>query len=324
MALRPIASFLCLATLAGCTLIDLSQLGGGSGAGQSGGESSAGNGPSGGSPETGGGAQGGSAAQGGGANGGAPPGESYADCVVADAPAVYFRANSPADAENEANLGTLGGTGLFSGIGNTHNPFPGLVADDDQATQFTGQNGDGSIVVTGAEAVFGMFDPFSIELWLKAPSPISAKTLVSYEANGNRLELRVKKRLNPDGDDAIELRILWPSLEERYVTHFLDLEDPQEQVLHIVAVYRQTGDTVFAGDGSAADMVLYLNGEPTSDLAGNDTIYLPEFVAPLAIGNGFEGLLDEVAVYPRELSAAEVARHHAFGLDASLGCDGGM
>jgi hypothetical protein len=128
--------------------------------------------------------------------------------------------------------------------------------------------------------------------------------------------------MNPDGSDAIELRILWATGEERWVTHFLDLEEPAEQVFHVVAVYRQTGDTVFAGDGSADDMVIYLNGAPTGDLAGNDTIFVPKLTAPLLIGNGFTGLLDEVAVYPFEMDPLDVARHYAFGLDASLGCDG--
>jgi hypothetical protein len=321
MALRPLAVLLAFASLAGCTLIDLSQLGGGSGAGQTGGGSSAGNGPTGGGPDVGGGPEGASSgvSQGGGPNGGGPSVPSYDECVVSEGPAVYFQLNSSANVLEEPNLGTLEGTGSYTG---SHMPFPGLVDNADEATLFTGKEGAGALRLLGAAGVLSGNDPFSLEAWVQMPSEITQKSLVNYEMDGNRLELRVTPSLGKAGSDSIELRFVAANLDERGVIEFLDLDNPDAQVLHIVAVYRQTLATKFQGDGSSDDMVLYINGQLASDETTGDPVPLPVFTASLGIGNGFDGLLDEVAVYPFELSAADVARHYAFGLDASLGCDG--
>lgn len=319
MALRPLAVLVGVASLAGCTLIDLSQLGGGSGAGQTGGASSAGNGPSGGSPETGGGPSGGSSGvtQGGGPQGGAPL---YDECLLQDQPALYFRLDSPSDATTETNLGTLAGAGNFTG---SHELVEGLVGDSNPSTRFTDLVEDGRLSFDGAQTLFGGFTPFSIELWLQLPPVVTTTSLVSYTL-GHLLELRVVAGQGWGGSDAIELRfVVDGTLDERGVTHFLDPKQPDPPLLHIVAVYRQTATTAFNLDHSADDMLLYVNGESfPAELANGDEIAMPTFTSSVVIGNGFAGSLDEVAVYPRELSAAEVARHYAFGLDAALGCDG--
>ncbi len=313
MALRPIASFLCFATLAGCTLIDLTELGGDSGAGQSGGESSAGNGPNGGSPDTGG-----STGQGANGNGGAPPDPTYDACIVGDEPAVFFRLNSASDATSEANLGSLSGAGTFSG---SHVPFlPGLVDDDDASTMFADQIEAGQLAFTSDGDTLSGAQPFSFEAWVRMPLTVATTSLIKCEQGGNLLELRVLDEAEP-APDKIQLRFVLPTAYGRTVGAELSRE-MIGQTVHIVAVYRQNDQTVFTGGNALSDdMVLYLNGKLASDDTTGIEIAMPSFVTDLHIGNGFEGLLDEVAVYPRELSAAEVAHHHALGLDASLGCD---
>ena len=309
MALRPFASLLVSSVLAGCTLIDLSQLG--TGAGSSGGESSAGNDPGGGSDGVGGANQGGGGVSQGGAGG--TPAPTYADCILGDGPAIFFRANSDASAVEEKNLGTLGGAGTFSGA---HIPFPGIADEADQSTRFNSLEGTGSITIASG-ALFGGYKPFSLETWIEVPAPIATVSLFASSDGTNNLDLRIVKRADQTGDDSLVLRFQTAASTERTVTHFLDLEEPQAQVLHIVAVYRQVEGQVFAGDGSSDDMLLYVNGMATADSAQGDQVPLPEITAPLSIGNGFDGLMDEIAVYPRELDATEVASHYAAGGDPS-------
>lgn len=317
MALRPLASLLFLTATAGCTLIDLSQLGSGSGAGNSGGDASGASNPSGGGPADGGNGAGGSSGVDSGGNGGSPPLPTYDECLLAEMPSVYFRLSSPELAANETNLGSLGGD---AGFGGGHMPAPSLVASTDQSTVFVDLNGDGSLVWTGGNRLFGGHAPVSVELWLETPDPLSTVALARYQQIGDRIELRIIERPVSDGLDAIELRFITSAPAERGVLVYLDLQNPPKQLIHVVGVYRQTEATLFAGDGSSNDMAIYLNGVLASEATTGDPVPLPSLVGNLEIGAGFQGSLDELAVYDRELDADDVARHYAFGLSASTNC----
>jgi len=319
MALWPLASLLLLTATTACTLIDLSQLGNGSGAGNSGGDDASGasNPSGGGGPNDGGNGAGGSSGVESGGNGGSPPLPTYDECLLAEQPSIYFRLGSPESAITEPNLGSLRGDATFNG---GHTPGPSLIDSTDQSTVFVGMSGAGSLLYTGGVGLFGGYAPVSVELWLEAPAPLSTVTLLRNLGMSERIELRIIERPVADGMDAIELRFLTATFEERGVLVYLDLQEPPQQLIHVVGVYRQTEDTAFAGDGNSDDMAIYLNGVLASDATTGDPVPLPALVGNLEIGAGFEGSLDELAVYSRELTADDVARHYAFGLDVSTNC----
>lgn len=310
MPLRRALASVLLAT-SGCTLISLDSLQGGSGAASAGGDGPGGSGQ-GGAPVNGGGPQGGSGdggsiSQGGDPSSGGGPTFTYQDCVLADGPALYFEMTGEA---TEPNLGSLGGQLASFG---SHGPAAALAEGSDGAATFGPAAATDYAEISGASALFGGFKPFSIELWMKVPAPLDTRDLFRFANGADRLTLEVVERQVVDGDDGFRFRIRDTAGNERGVTYFLDLQDPVDQVHHVVGVYRQTAATMFDGSGAADDMVLYLDGSPILLDAAGDEIPMPTITAAVQLGMGFAGALDEVAVYDRELSAEDVARHYAIG-----------
>lgn len=299
--------------LSACTLISLDSL-------QDGIASDGGNGGAGASNPDGGSTNNGASSAGGdggggnnaGGEGGSGASPAFEECILADMPAVYFRMSSPSSME--ANLGTLGGQGRYTG---SRTVTDGLIEEDDGASTFgTG----GSLELDDVSSLFGAFKPFSIELWVQVPDNFVGLNLVTLSAGSDYISVELRRREARDGSDALWLHYDGPA-GERQVFHNLDLLDPANQVHHLVAVYRQTDQTVFDGSGTSTDMALYLDGALVEGQANGDLdAPAPTIDAPLRIGTDFVGILDEVAVYDYELTSAVVADHYGYGTGAEH-CD---
>ncbi len=297
--------------LAGCTLIDLSQLGQSGGPGGQGGQGAdaSTNHSGAGGPGSGANGVGGEGAA---SSGGGPPAPGYEDCLGDELPQVYLRMSSDA---GEPNLGVLGGQALATGtIGVVS---PGLVDGDDSARLFTGAS---HLSFDGASQLFGGTQPLSVELWFRADAMFSQAALVSHSAGAEQFEVRLTARAVPDGLDSLSIRFHNAAGLSRLAIHYLDLLEPPDQLHHLVAIYRQSSTTVFNGAGESNDMALYLDGALVTELTVGDEIAMPSYVAPVTVGSAYEGRLDEVAIYDRELSADEVMRHYLTGTDAGTNC----
>ncbi|MBL8819504.1 MAG: DUF1553 domain-containing protein [Planctomyces sp.] len=155
---------------------------------------------------------------------------------------------------------------------------------------------EGSLVEAGDTANFGYFDKFSISAWVKASAPngtlISRMTPVE-EGAGYYVHLR-------DGHIQVNLIKRWLDDAVRVESH-----EPigLDQWRHIAVTY----------DGSrvASGIRVYLNGQPVVMDVKLDRINQSFAVAtePLRIGGGqsnFEGEVDDVRIYGRDLEASEV------------------
>jgi hypothetical protein len=305
--------FVLLAT-SGCTLISLDSLQDGSGATSAGGAGSGGSAEGGAGNQAGGplggSSEGGSTSQGGNPGVGGGPPLSYEDCILADDPAIYLKMTGDAA---EPNLGSLGGQATSVGV---FGPAAPLVDGSDGGATFGTAAASDYAGYPGASALFGGFEPFTIELWMSVPTLLDTRDLFRFANAADRLTLEVVERQVADGDDAFRFRIRNSAAAERGVTFFLNLQDPAGQVHHVVGVYRQTAGTMFDGSGNADDMVLYLDGAPIPLDATGDEIPMPTVTGTLQLGAGFAGVIDELAVYDRELSAADVERHYELGTGA--------
>ena len=171
---------------------------------------------------------------------------------------------------------------------------PGMPGN---AARFDGQR----YVDAGDVANFGYFDELSISAWIK-PSTVDAGTVVSRmtdveQGDGYYVQLR-------DGHVQV-------NLVKRWLDDCIRIET-REQVLadewtHILVTY----------DASrvASGITVYLNGQPATIKADYDFINqtFAAADAPLRIGAGggpnarFQGLIDDVRIYDRSLTAREAA-----------------
>lgn len=292
---------------AGCTLISLEPL-----QSESGGSSAQGGAAGGG----GGSAQGGAAqgaggtgsgagsSSGGGGGGGASP--VYDACVLADMPSLYLRMT--AGAGDEPNLGSLGGSASLSGA---VTDGASLVSGGDGARVLGDGMSSGAIVFDAAPVFAGGLTSSTIELWFEAPSFSAMTYPLLVGGSPAVLTLRIEARIDPMGLDVIHF-IGRNGIDSRFQIHPLDLLAPPGQIHHLVLVYRQSAATMFQ-NGASDDVLLYLDGELALGMGDGDPVSMAPVPAPLTIGSGFDARLDELAVYPFELSAARIAAHFAAG-----------
>jgi hypothetical protein len=231
----------------------------------------------------GGGGSGGVGAQGG---GGAVGG--YAELILADGPIGYWRLGEAAGAMDAINEIAGGVDGVY--VGALELGQPGAIADD----------GNTAAKLVGGQVFFGdgfEFDgvePFTFELWISFPALPSVEACVFGTAPGGHYEFTTPispptMRFARDDDAGTDF-----------------VESPIVSVgdyVH-VAVTHDGGDLFLYVDGTQVD---YAQAGPALPSAG------------LSLGecaNWPNGTLtvDELAIYDRALSAAEVAEHHTAGV----------
>ena len=223
----------------------------------------------------------------------AAPTARYADVVLADGPAAYWR------------LGEAGGTNAADAAGSSTGTYvngaapgaPSLLGQDpDTSVRLDGVNDHVSI---GSPAADRLSTNFSLEAWVKPTvlpsgwaSVLTKRESYSLQFAGSRLEFTVMQ-------SGVRKRLRAPSGAVR-----------AGEGSHVVATY----------DGSRQR--LYVNGVEvaTALLTGPASVYS----TPLLIGawsptsEFLSGQVDEVAVYAKVLTAAQVKAHHDQGRGATL------
>lgn len=301
--------------LASCTLFSLDHLQGlDDGGGNSGGDGSGANNSDGGSTSEG--AGGGGAGNPDGGNGagatsstggtGTGGGAGYAECILADGPALFFAMSGD---QTEPSQGSIGGDGSYGGGHALASP---IVSGGDDAHTFDQASTPGQLSFDGASPIFGGFSPFSIEMWVRIPSPVPTDELFRFSSGLDRLTLEIQSGVS-GGEDSFRFRYRTTAGDERYSIHYLELDDAPAEVHHVVAVYRQTAETIFDGSGTADDLLIYVDGTLVEPSGFGDPVPMFTVTGQLLIGGGFTGAIDDLAVYSRELSAAEVLEHFEIG-----------
>jgi hypothetical protein len=230
----------------------------------------------------------GGAAGSGGAGGSTDAATGYAAVVLADGPVAYYR------------LGEATTPAAFDSSGNGHDGTykdvivgePGAIANDpDTAVRFKGSN-------FGGVEVSDVFDfdgkkPFSVELWVK--SEVTDSSLMG-------------KSERPEAGAFMGWFLYHDAATTTLRRAGTNVEGPpliQGAWTYVVATY----------DGVTS--AVYLDGELAAQKTTNST--LPDLTAPLLIGRidnwkRFAGVLDEVAIYDKNLPPARIKAHYQAGI----------
>jgi hypothetical protein len=167
-------------------------------------------------------------------------------------------------------------------------------------------NGD-DILKLGKVGIFNRMQPFSIGVWVKIPKDLS-KGVIFHKGNGDILYNFRGYFLNLR-DSKIELLMAhtWPY---NNIIRISSEELPKEQWLHLMMTYD--------GSSKADGLKLYIDGKEALMLTEKDNLYKDILLAGadqpgLQVGAdwrgvGFKnGLVDDLRIYTRELTAPEVA-----------------
>lgn len=313
----------------GCNLfVSLDSLDDGSSGSSGGGSASTGT-------QSGPGSSSSSASEGGGASGGGGAGPTaWQRCVEATDPLVYLRMSGSI---TEPNLGSTKASVPSATYYQPHVTVPGLLAGEaDEAASFDdpltdvgdADEDESGRLELGDPGGFAGLEQFSIELWFRTPESFDRGALVSRQTSTGGFRLELGARQVADGLDNVTYFMFDDTMtslsfdeRRRQVGFNADLSQPGE-VHHVVFLYRRTAQTEFDLAGNADDLVLWLDGVRTPLQACCGPIPLPEIAAPLSIGNGYSGAIDELVVHGRLLTDAEIQLHHAVGRgEAGASCD---
>lgn len=238
-----------------------------------------------------------------------PAGDGYASVVLADGPAAYWRlgersGTAATDASGHGFGGVYSG-GFALGAG-------GAIADGDPAVDLDGLSGK---VATPYRGVSGS-GARTVEAWIRTTSSgTKLDTIVEWGASKGTAGARWTFRLHDAGSKVV----LRAEVQGGYAFGSTQVADGS---WHHVAVVLPAG----AGDVSqvrffvdgladpvASSAAQAVRTDATVGMAIGDS---PSMAAGYGIHRYFDGVVDEVAVYPTALSASQLAHHHDAGRGA--------
>ncbi|MSU62812.1 MAG: hypothetical protein EXS31_10515 [Pedosphaera sp.] len=225
-----------------------------------------------------------------------PPADSYESVIVGDGPESWWRLDDPAGTST-----LIDAMGRHDGVykGGVTLAVPGAVVSGmNTAATFDGSSGYAEVPFSKALNT----PKFTIECWVKAASDVAALCpLASFTQPPGRGYV-----LNKSADG------LWYYM-------FGDGSNPAVFVVDgSDAIYGKWTHLAITYDG--IDFSAYLNGDLDAILS---PFFVPNNVAPLRIGldqtgagwnDYWKGDIDEVAFYPRALTADQVAAHYSAAL----------
>ena len=221
----------------------------------------------------------------------------YATVVLEDRPLAYWRLGT-ASVTSAYDDSTKGNSGVFSG-GVRPGAAGALVGDPDTATSFDGVDDS---IIAGGPFFFEGTARFTIEAWVKpspGPDPVGVISKATEDASGaSRIGYQLYSRTDAIGferSDGVDVQdVHTDALPAGTWSYVAVTFDGLTLTLYIDAAVRATSESGL------------------SMLASN---------AAFAIGarNGgvqsfFAGAIDEVAVYDRDLTAAQIERNRRVAL----------
>ncbi|MDZ4781998.1 MAG: Ig-like domain-containing protein [Planctomycetia bacterium] len=216
----------------------------------------------------------------------------YQDVILEDGPLGYWRLNSPLPDTIAPDTSPNGLTGIYGYISTAAN---GAIAAE---TSGAGQFGVGSSYVYLAQppSLLDLQNNFTIEAW------VNSETLA-----GDGFIFTNSQHQNSQG---FSLRRIGNKLD--FATHSI-----KDYLSPVVFTSTNTWYHVAVTFDGSNDAQFFINGQSVGTVAGSVTP--PKSTSTALIGyrtsqsDQWHGQLDEVAVYGRVLTAAEVAQHYAMG-----------
>lgn len=222
-------------------------------------------------------------------------GSRYAAAVLADKPILYLRLDDPPGTVAKA---TVGADGMYTVAGVTQGVPGALAGDPGTAVTFT--DGSGRLTIP-ADTAFAGAAPLSVELWAK-PSATNTTIGVLVDQTDYSIDRRGWNLLAGTSGVALER---WSNATPKSAAVVV-------QSL-VVGVWHHVVGTF---DGTTQR--LYVDGVRTGQGGG---IPIPARASTLTVGHqscdpcggssAFHGDVDEIAVYAKALTDAEVAAHFA-------------
>ncbi|WP_308166519.1 LamG-like jellyroll fold domain-containing protein [Actinomadura sp. NEAU-AAG7] len=223
----------------------------------------------------------------------------YSGEIGGDGPSAYWRLGE----SSGPGYDYVGGNDLTFGSGVTRSQTGAISGDPDRAVKFGGTS-----TGTAASGAAAAPQNFSIEAWVKTTSKTGGK-IVGYGSAASGLSTRYDRHLYMTNDGRAVLGV-YPG-SAKTIQSAAGLNDGK---------WHHVAGTLDADAG----LKLYVDGQQK---AADASVKTAEAYAgywrvggdnttgwPAKPSSDFlNGTLDEVAVYPRALTAAEITRHHGLG-----------
>lgn len=242
----------------------------------------------------------------------------YQSQVLSDQPLAYLRFNDAPKTDTVLNIGTAGTQANGTNLGLVS--FPGaLIGDHDASASFAG-NGSRVLVPFRPELNPDATKSFTIEAWFYVGQEVSDSPgpcpLFNRVSSGNRQGWVFFQRSPASG---------W-----NFRTYF---ENGSSVGINLTGQSPKDGSgkagtwshVVVAYDGPTTTATMYVNGDNVGSATGPYVANTAANSPLLSIGaydsgsNPFNGAVDEVALYPGALSAADVLAHYQNGTNAHRG-----
>lgn len=245
----------------------------------------------------------------------------YSTLVLADGPVGYWRLGeaagpTAADTASAAGLPQQGAQdGTYTG-GFTLGTSGALTASGDTDTAATFNGSTGLVGIGAANETFFDFstaDGFTLEAWLRTTDTSTFQGLVSkWSGTGYFMAA-----FNPDSDGDLSLLVQIQSGGSDYAFAYT----PEVGGVNLAdAAWHHVAFTHAAGGTTSASLSLYVDGVLQTGLSAGDSGTVGSILngveVQLAARDGsltFGGDLDEAAIYPRQLTGAEILAHYLAG-----------
>lgn len=239
----------------------------------------------------------------------------YAGEVLASGPLLYHRLNESVTTPTfdiAANTGSLGAPGNGTYVGSLNHPVAGaLVGSSDTAVNLTG----GKVNVP-FNATLNPAGDFTVECWinpanLTAANRVLVQAMINGENSGNAND-RSGWAFRQNGG-ALTFLVGGTTGAPFYTTTATSGSVLTAGVWQHVAVVYTSATT---------NISILLNGVQVFNVTGAEPL-IPNFAAPVIIGDRgyggwtYQGVIDEAAIYPSALSAAQLLAHYQNGTNAA-------
>ncbi|MFM1767770.1 MAG: hypothetical protein RJA22_299 [Verrucomicrobiota bacterium] len=182
-----------------------------------------------------------------------------------------------------------------------------------------GFSGENSITFPGV-ADFKRTDAFSFTFWLRAPEALPEVIVLHHQQAGSDAGYHGYQFVLEDGRGAFALAHFWPGNAIKVQTRD---PLPLNQWVHVALTYD--------GSSRAAGTRIYIDGRPAATEVVRDNLFKdfanghPLTLAARFRGRGFKGgLVDELTVHRRALTAVEVALEHTRAAGEAGGAGAGL
>jgi len=225
----------------------------------------------------------------------------YASTVIGDGPVAYFRLGDPSgiiapDSSGQGNTGTYAG-------GYTQGQAGGIPNDPDTATLFDGVSGDVRAPNAGPLDLSGAI---SVETWAKWTAPPTGVQDLIAKGDGATVTGSAYSLAYNPGCSGCGLG-LYTFVGNTFACACQSGAPAAGQWLHLVGTRTAAGQLAFYVNGSLV---------ATANDGGGALNHVPSGVGVAATGGGMgsslyptNGTLDDAAIYPVALSAAQVNAH---------------